>query len=73
MCIRDRHVHDEVQDDGKLGNNLVGGLHGRHDHEHDGKQGDDAALNEQDGRGAGEDGKDPGPASEQDKTEQCKR
>ena len=43
-----QHVHDEVQDDGKLGNNLVGGLHGRHDHEHDGKQGDDAALNEQD-------------------------
>lgn len=42
-----QHVHDQVQDDGKLGDDLVRGLYGRHDHEHDGQQGDDAPLNEQ--------------------------
>ena len=43
-----QHVHDEVQNDGQLGNNLVGGLHGRHNYKHDGKQGDDSPLNKQD-------------------------
>ena len=43
-----QHVHDEVQQHGELRENLIEGLHRRHDDEEQRQQRDDASLHEQD-------------------------